>query len=227
MFGQNLSPYERLHVILSDKVMRFNPYSVSDSVLLECAERGYILPPPSFTQMAVFHFHDIQKVERNFSYEAIFFTIGSPPVRYHLAIGSLIHSFTHHHTLRPTHVKIGGKNLTNYRMVKKMQGRSFFVSHIIPAVVHQRPRYVGYRFHLLRGSMQNQADIIRRAMCLGKIEILEEIRSYLSSPFYLGAGSPPDFDTPLWNAIKAVRNFPQSFQPLPDLSQLINMNPFK
>lgn len=125
MFGQNLSPYERLNVILSDKVMRFNPYSVSDSVLLECAERGYILPPPSFTQMAVFHFQDIQKVERNFSYEAIFFTIGSSPVRYHLAIGSLIHSFTHHHTLRPTHVKIGGKNLTNYRMVEKMQVAAF------------------------------------------------------------------------------------------------------
>lgn len=67
---------ERLEAILADKVLRFNPYRVSDEELVACAERGRWRPFPALTQMVVFHFLDIRAVKTHHVFDAIFYRIG-------------------------------------------------------------------------------------------------------------------------------------------------------
>ncbi len=68
---------ERLTLILSDKLLRFNPYRVGDEALLECATRGHWLAWPSITQMWIIHFQDIKSVREEKTYDALFFKIGN------------------------------------------------------------------------------------------------------------------------------------------------------
>lgn len=214
--------YERLARILSDKVMRLNPYIFDDDALINCAERGHILPVPTFTQMAIFHFHEILSLRYNKTdYEAISYSIGNSPVRYSMAASTLFRTFSHHATYKPVHVQINGNNLTNFQMIEKLQGKTLFASHIIPENINNNSRKPGYRFHRLRGDRHAQADIIRRSMCDGKINILKEIMDYPQSPYYLGQAPQFDCYTPLWHAIEAVSHFHESMYHLPTLDELI------
>ena len=90
--------HERLNAILSDKVMRFNPYLVDDEALLECAERGHWLDFPSLTQMVVFHFHKIREVKSRFTYDTIDFNIGQKKETLSLPLGQITRPMAHHYS---------------------------------------------------------------------------------------------------------------------------------
>lgn len=194
---------------------------------MACVGRAYILPPPTFTQMAVFHFHEIKSLKfNNTDYDAIYYSIGDSPTRYSMAVSTLFRTFSNHATYKSIHVQINGHNITNPHMVEKLQGKHLFVSHIIPENVNNSTRKPGYRFHRLRGNLHVQADIIRRSMCEGKIKILEDIMNYPASPNYLGQSPPFDCYTPLWHAIEAVRHFPETKCHLLPLDELIKIPMF-
>lgn len=217
-----LGPFERLEKILSDKVMRFNPYLVDDRTLLESASRGRVLPLPSLTQMVIFHFLDIRKVCKSFTYEAIFYRIGNSPETHHISISALTSSLTHYFTKRPAHSRFNTRNITNFSIVEKMQNRSFFVSNFILGTRGLEKLTIGYRFHRLKGNEQAQAKLIRHSMCDAKIEMLNEVLTYPWSECHLKM-APDSFDyrPPLLRAIEIIKIFPSYPAHLPPLQQLI------
>ena len=217
----NLSSEERLERILSDKIMRFNPYLVDDQTLLDCAARGRMQPLPSLTQMMIYHFLDIKYVRRNFIYEAIFYRIGNSPEVFHTSLSSLISSISHYCHKGPVHSKFNSSNLTNDSMVEKMQNRSFFVSNVILGTRNFNTLGLGYRFHRMKGNDHSQADTIRRSMCNAKIEMLNEMIEYPWSDCLLKISSNvPDYTHILLHAIDIVKSFPKFQGHLPSLSEL-------
>ncbi|MCM1451240.1 MAG: hypothetical protein NC102_03200 [Clostridium sp.] len=199
----------RLNAILADKVLRFNPYTVDDETLLACAERATWQPLPALTQMVVFHFQDIKRVEWRCPYDAIFFRIGSNPAQQHLSIFSLIDRLTYTATRQPVHVKANGKVLTNRKMVEKMQGRDYFISHYLHTEMPNGRTLPAYRMHWLKGDTKQKASTIRSSMVEAKIEMLQEVLAHPYSPAYLRCKRDCiDYATPIHKTIDAIRRFP-------------------
>lgn len=198
----------RLKAILTDKVLWFNPYSVSDKELIACAERGYWRQFPALTQMVIFHFLDIREVRRHHKFDAIFYRVGASPEEHYFPLGELFNSIPHQTHKKPERTQMNGKYITGSN-VDRLQHRSFFVSH---AIMGWRPSggiKVAYKMHRLKGNMAAQAEVIRQEIVRSKIIMLEEVLAYPESCIYLGYnGNEFDYATPLRNAIAAVSQFP-------------------
>lgn len=209
-----VSPEEvglRLGSMLSDKVLRFNPYSVDDATLLACVERAVWLPWPSLTQMVVFHFHDIRRIEWCRPYDAIFFHIGNDPRELHLSLNFLTNNLTLTSTLRQTHICVGGNPLTNEKMIERMQGKDYFVSHALPARTVGDISRVAYRMYRLKGRDGQKAALIRERMIDSKITMLNEVLAYPYTPQYLRCCRDfIDYTTPIIALIDAIRRYPPS-----------------
>lgn len=200
----------RLEAILGDKVLRFNPYSVDDATLLACAERAGWLPWPSLTQMAVFHFQDIRKVDWTNPYKAIFFHIGSNPREMSLSMNMLTRRVIYTATLRQIHVMVNGRPLTNETTVERMQGNDYFVSHALPARTETGHGRNAYRMYRLKGNEEQKAAMIREKMIESKIAMLQEIIAYPYTPQYLRCSRNfIDYVSPIEAAISAIRRFPE------------------
>lgn len=209
----------RLSALLDDKVMRFNPYSVDDATLLACVERAVWLPWPALTQMVVFHFHDIRRVDQGHSYDATFFHVGNDPKETHLSVRSLTRRATYTANLRQVHATANGLDLTSEKMVERMQGKDFFVSHALPVRNGIRDGRPAYRMHCLKGVDSQKADLIRRAMIDAKITMLNEVLAYPFTPQYLRCSRGfIDYTTPIRAAIAAIRYFPITRNNLPHQS---------
>lgn len=200
---------QRLSAILENKIMRFNPYSVDDDTLLSCVERATWQPWPALTQMVVFHFLDIRRVEWRYPYEAIFFRVGKDPHENHLPLGALMDRVTYIGDLRQVHVTIDGRPMTNYRMVERLCGKDYFISHALHAEKSNGKKVLAYRMVRLKGSNHDKAEKIRRSMLDSKIFMLQEILSYPFCREYLQCcRNFIDYESPVRQAIDAVRNFP-------------------
>lgn len=200
--------WSRLHAILSDRVLRFNPYTVEDETLLACAERGRWQPLPSITQMVVFHFHDIKKVEWKYPYEAISCHIGNDKQELQIPLSSLTEQVTYTATRRLIHVTVDGKPLTNRNMVEKMQGKDYFVSHALMAQKAGAGQVPAYRMSKLKGNQEQRADTIRISMVMSKIAMLKEIMANPHCPDYLQCSKNfIDYTTPIQEAISIIRSF--------------------
>lgn len=198
----------RLDAILGDKLLRFNPYLVDDDALLACAERGQWRPWPSLTQMVVFHFHDIRKLEWKHSYEAIFFHIGNDSREMHLSMNSLTKKVTYDATMQQIHVLINDRPLTNAKMVERMVGKDYFVSHALPARTEAGQSRAAYRMYRLRGDEREQAALIREKMIESKIAMLREILAHPYAEQYLRCSRNfIEYTTPIEAAITAIRHF--------------------
>lgn len=103
---------ERLECILSHKLLRFNPYSVDDNTLLECAYRGLWLPWSSITQMVVFHFHEIMYVPKGITYEGLFFNVGNSSEIHHYGTGTFSQPMVHLVSNQHVWMLLNGKHLT-------------------------------------------------------------------------------------------------------------------
>lgn len=207
----------RLDAILHDRLLRFNPYRVSDKELLDCAERGRWSPFPSITQMMVFHFHDIRSVRRTrcgeYDYDAIFFHIGNSCEEYHFSLMSLTRPMTNTITRKPEWTLVNGRHLVASN-IRRLVGRSAFVSHGIKCERMGGSYRQAYRMHLLLGPESRRADIVRRAMCDAKLAMLQEVLLYPYHPDYLGKEVVSfDYVTPIRQAIENIRNYPSAIVP--------------
>ena len=195
--------------MLSDKVLSFNPYSVDDATLLKCVGRGIWKQFPALTQMLLFHFNDIRSIGHGCPYDAIFFHVGDDTSERHFPVRCLTEKITYAATLRQVHVEVNGHAVTNERMVEKMQGKDYFVSHALPADATLRGQTPAYRMFRLKGTSRQCADIIRRQMVESKIRMLEEVLSHPYCREYLQCSRDfIDYATPILEAIDIIRRFP-------------------
>lgn len=199
----------RLDAILSDRVMRFNPYSVDDATLIACAERAVWLPWPALTQMVVFHFHDIRRVEwEHHTYDAIFFHIGNDSQELQLPVSSLTGRITYTAMPREIHVTVNDRALTNKKMVEKMTGNDYFVSHALLARIGLLKHRQAYRMYRLRGTESQKAQTIRLKMIESKITMLQEILAHPYAVQYLCCSRNfIDYTTTIEAAIATIRRF--------------------
>lgn len=198
----------RLSAILSDKILRFNPYTVDDESLVACAERGFWQPWPTLTQMVILHFHEIRRVEWKSAYDAIYFHIGNNATEQHCPVNMLAGKLTYLATLRQIHVEADNRSVTNLSHVKRLCGKDYFVSHALPArTINGRP-VNAYRMFRLKGDVRQRAATIRRHMVESKIIMLEEILKYPYCGTYLRCHKDfIDYTAPIRNAIAKIRNF--------------------
>ena len=176
----------RLAQLLNDKVLIFNPYTVTDDELIKCAERGYWRPFPALTQMLVFHFHDIRTITDHHTFDAIFYRVGNSEKEYYFPVNSLINGATYRPTRRRLRNMIGKQRITNQSQIENIQNKSFFVSHGLPGYnkTLNNPRII-YQMHRLWGTRSNIARIIREAMIKSKITMLNELLEHPYCPEYL------------------------------------------
>ncbi len=199
---------QRLEAILSDKVMRFNPFRVGDAELLACAERARWRPFPALTQMVIFHFSNIRTVVTHHEFEAIFFRVGNSKSEQYFPLGDFIHTIAHHTHKMQIRTQIDGKNITRSN-IANLQNRSFFVSHAVVGTRYLQQYMFAYRMHRLRGDTAEQANTIRNQMCRAKIAMLEELMTYPASLIYLGYnGSDLDYTTPIRTALATFAQYP-------------------
>lgn len=156
----DLDPAQRLVRILSDKVLRFNPYAVEDAELLACSLRGRIQPLPAITQMYIINFHHIGKVYGSFPYDVIYYNIGNETEEKYISLASLLASPVHHCTKRMIRSMVNSCPITNRGIVERMQGESYFVSHMIPAEWRCKVR-PALHFHHLKGKEKTKTQLIR------------------------------------------------------------------
>ncbi|MCM1153595.1 MAG: hypothetical protein NC328_08085 [Muribaculum sp.] len=200
---------QRLHDILTDKVLIFNPYRVPDGILLDCMERARWRPFPAITQMVVFHFHQIVTHKLKYSYDAISFSIGNDPTELSIPVNVLSSWLTDVSSLTQVHVTINGHPITNAKTVEKMQGKDFFVSHAIMAQTPNGKRRPAYRMVRLSGNKHQKAYIVRTAMIQSKISMLRQIISHPYSPEFLKCSRAfIDYTSPIINAINIIKNYP-------------------
>lgn len=199
---------QRLRAILGNKILRFNPYSVDDETLLSCMERAIWQPWPALTQMVVFHFLDIRKVEWKYPYEAIFFHVGKSPQETHLPLGALTDRVTYIANRRQVHVTVDGRPLTNDNMVERLSGKDYFVSHALHAEKPNGKKALAYRMFRLRGDTHDRAEKIRQSMLESKIFMLQEILAHPYCSEYLQCCRDfIDYVSPIRQALDAIRNF--------------------
>lgn len=204
---------ERLELILSDKLMRFNPYRVTDDALVECTGRGYWRPWPSITQMVIFHFQDLKLVCTDKTYYGLFFKVGNSAEDFHFGFHTYAHAMAHIVSKNPIWMTLNGKHVTP-STIERLINRDVFVSHAINCnrgIGKIRP---SYRMHLLYGSVSRQAKIIRQAIVQSKLSMLEEVLQFPSHPDYLAySGKSFDYRTPVLSAINSIRHYPKATPP--------------
>ena len=205
---------ERLSAILSDKLLWFNPYSVSDEALLDSLERGYWRPLPSLTQMVILHFHDIQLTHtNNATYYGLFFNVGNDPDSRHYSIGTFTRPLIHLVSNQPVWMTINGKHLRP-STIDKLSNKDVFVSNAINCRKISGKIYPSYRMYLMPKSTRARAKMIRESMVISKLTMLEECMNHPTHPDYLAyTGLSFDFRTPILSAIANIRQFPNSTPP--------------
>lgn len=208
--------WRRLEAILNDKVMRFNPYLVDDDALLECAMRGQWRGFPALTQMVVFNFLDIRRVQGHpRTYDAIFFRVGNSAEEHSFPVGKFISGTTYKATRHTVRQMAGKQRITNRALVEGLPGKSYFVSHALKGLCWRGSDFgLAYRMHRLWGTPANKAKIIREAMIASKITMLEEV---LEHPYNLDYLACPrrliDYATIVRAAIDKVRLYPTTIYP--------------
>ena len=198
---------ERLDRILSDKLLLFNPYRVSDAELVECAYRGYWLPWPSLTQMVVFHFQDVRYIPKGDTYEAVFFRVGNSPNEYSHRVGRFTYPMLHIVSKEQIWMTLNGRHLTP-SLINRLEHKDIFVSHALQCHLCQRVN-PSYRMNILSGSVNRKASVIRKSMISSKIAMLEEVMKFPSHPYYLAYGGQTfDYQTPIRHMIDKISLYP-------------------
>lgn len=203
--------WQRLHDILNEKVLRFNPYTVSDEVLLACVERARWQPWPALTQMVVFHCHDVREIKWKCRYDALFLHVGNDTQEIHISMNSLIERYSYIATLKQMHSTIGGKPITNEKIVAKMAGKDYFVSHSYPCELPNMRQLPAYRMYRLKGSPAQRAALIREKMVESKIEMLYEILVHPYCKQYLHcARNFINYEPYIRRAISVIARYPHA-----------------
>ncbi len=205
----------RLDEIMSRDRLRFNPYTVSDSRLLELASTVGWGDRLDLTQMVILHFKRLRPTGDWRRFDVIYLTVGDNPKEW--AVNKSIFSWgvTANDTVRRERSWLGKKQLKSDEDVEALAGKSVFVSRIIRGVSHLGYEKGAYRMVRLYGKLNRDAEIIRRAMCEAKIEMLERVLAHPGSPDYLSCRPGLiDYEPRIRRAIELIRQFPQT--PVPE-----------
>lgn len=198
----------RLDMILGDRIMRFNPYLVDDRRLVECALRGRWSPWPSLTQMVVIHFGELEYKITGVAGKTIAFRIGDDPEVNQMPVWRLLNQVTYLASLQTIRSQVNDRNITNIKMLENLQGKSYFVSHVLQSRSAGGSLTAAYRMYRLMGDIGKQADLIRRTMCEAKVKMLEEVLKYPYAQEYLRCSRTLfDYRTRILHAIDTIRHF--------------------
>lgn len=203
----------RLNRFLSDKLLLFNPYLVTDELLLEGVGRMRWRGAFSLTQMVILKFRDIQSTGRGiYTQEKVIYSIGDSNEE----ISDLLSSFTAPHTaadsLQQVRNTINNIRITQRKQIYSLIGKRVFVSRNIITVNNRGSFGKAMRMHRLKGIPEVDAAVIREAAISARLEMLERFLSYPHANIYLN-GVPPapvDIETPIRTVMAEIAAFPET-----------------
>lgn len=201
----------RLNGILSRRRLTFNPYTVSDSRLLELIETVGWGNNLDIVQMVVLQFTRLRPTKDWRKFDGIHFRLGNQSGEGFIPRSTLAEGITANDTVSRQRSWIGKTPLYNSEDVEKLVGKTVFVSRVIRGVNIQGYPRCAYRMHRLKGKPAKDAAVIREAMCSAKIEMLERILAYPESPDYLSCSKDfIDYEPRIRRAIEIIRHFPDT-----------------
>ncbi|MDE7414001.1 MAG: hypothetical protein K2N05_09500 [Muribaculaceae bacterium] len=204
----------RLDHILSRRRLKFNPYTVADTRLMEIVGMTGWGNEWDITEMVTVVFTRLREVNDYRKFDGIYMTVGMDLEEIFIPVGSLIHAITACDTMQPERSRVGSKPIRNTDDIRKLVGNRYFVSRVIRGVNIRRNGKCAYRFHRLTGRLEKDAAMIRKAMCEAKIEMLERILKCPRASCHLDC-SPGlfDYESRIRLVIDLIRRFPEAGVP--------------
>lgn len=202
---------ERLSRFLSDKLLRFNPYLISDERLLEGLEKMRWRGPFSLTQMVVLNILDVQNSGNDVHpKERVIYSLGDSNEEISEYISAFTGNWSSADALRQVRSTINDRPITQTRQIYPLIGKRVFVSRSIVTI----NQHLGYgkamRMHRMKGKQEIDAAMIRETAVSAKIEMLKRLLAYPYSNIYLDGepSSPVDIFTPIHNLVTEIASFP-------------------
>lgn len=205
----------RLDKIMSRRRLSINPYTFSDSRLLEIAMKTGWGSPLDITEIVIMKFTRLRAASNLLGYDGIYFQRGDCEEEIFLPSGRLFHRVTANDTIKGENTTYGNKKILHPWDVEYLVGKRAFVSHVIRGVDINLRNHLAYRMHPLRGSEHNQAETIRKAMCEAKLIMLQRILDNPTSPDTLSCSRGFfDYQTRILKAMEIIRHYPET--PVPE-----------
>lgn len=204
----------KLDKILSRRRLSFNPYTVSDTRLLEIVAQTGWGNVDDIVQIVTLRFMRLNKVADQRGFNGVYIRVGMSDEDVVLASGPLYHGITASDTLQPERTWIGSKPLRHPEDVERLVGKRVFVSRIIRGkTINGNPK-VAYKMYSLRGNIAKDAETIRKAMIAAKIEMLERILEHPEADIHLSCRKDLfDYSTRIHQAIEVITRFPDHLPP--------------
>lgn len=205
---------ERLDGIMRRRRLKFNPYTVSDSRLLEIARSGEWGGELDIVDIVTVHFPRLHESNDYGIHDGIIMTVGKSPEEIFIPFSALQFPTTADDTIKQERSRVGKKPIRNVEDIERMVGKSYFVSHRIRGTNIRGTSRSAYRMVRLTGNVPKDAMRIRESMIAAKIEMLERILANPQCRHYLSC-SPGFFDyqTRILQAINLIRRFPETKPP--------------
>lgn len=197
----------RLRLILENERLLLNPYTLSDEELWDYVTHQTFDSELRLLQGVVITFSQIQMREFHKSYEVLPFSLCEGACERYMSLNSMMYYITADDSARRTRTLLDGRMFHSRSRVERLQGRSVFVSHIHTGHNRFGRPSTAYFMHSLKGSLSEDAAMIRRTMCEAKVEMLQRVLEYPYCPFYLSCVRGTfDFETPLRQFIATLRS---------------------
>ena len=201
----------RLDMIMGRRRLSFNPYTVTDSRLLDIVSKVGWGNQWDITQMTIITFTRLRTVNDYRRFDGIFMRVANNAEEVFIPKGALMRPITANDTIRPERSWVGKTPIRNDKDVERLLGKTYFVSRIIRGSNQFGSGKGAYRMHRLYGKTAKDAATIREAMIAAKIEMLERILQYPGSPDFLSCSKGFfDYESRIWRAIDIIRHFPDT-----------------
>ncbi len=202
---------DRLNRFLSDSLLRFNPYQISDERLLAGVEKMRWRGAFSLTQMVILNFRDIQSSgPEGYMREKVIYTLGDSDEEITEYIGAFIGRKDAADSLQPVRNTINDRAITQLKHMYPLIGKRVFVSRNIITVTHRWGFGKAMRMHRLKGKPAEDAAMIRETAVSAKIEMLGRLLAYPRANVYLDGepSMPVDIATPIRAVMAEISAFP-------------------
>lgn len=209
----------RLDSILSRRRLIFNPYTVSDSRLMEIVRSMTWGDDYDITEMTVMKFTRLRPIKDYREFDGIFMTVGPSSYERFISCAIAKCGITANDTVSRERLYIGKRKIYNATDLRDLLGKEVFVSHVIKGVDFFGNFQMAYHMHRLYGKTGKDAAIIRQAMCAAKIEMLERLLKYPQSPDYLSCRKDLfSYEPRICRAIAIISDYPNTPVPPDDQS---------
>ena len=205
----------RLERFLRSRRLIFNPYTVSDSRLIEIAEHAELGDWFDLTDFAILRFTHLLKVNDVRELVGVFFTVGKGQREVYLPARQIIYGITASDSCRQVRSTLGKRKLYNHEDIKKLVGKRVFLSRVIKGVNLNGEFLRALKMYKLTGDTKRDAAIIRPAACEAKIEMLERLIENPDAQVYLDCKKGFfDYETRIRRAIEIIRHYHE--YPIPE-----------